>query len=334
MSEVRPLISACIIVRDEAALLPRCIASLGDLCDEIRVLDTGSRDATVMVARALGAHVDIDSSCNDADGLIADFSRARNICLGLARGRWILQIDADEILQAGHAALRDVVQTDATDVLGITLRSGGRAWVGTRFFRADAARGYEGRIHERLDYQGRYQAMPEVAIENHPDKAGKEPSSTRNLRLSRLAVRESPDDSRAWYYLGQEERRIGAFDAATEAYRRCIDGGRHPISAFHSRYYLAVCQFLSERYTDALIALDDAIATDRRYAEGHCLRGDINVLLGDTGSAVADFERALACGAPPADAVFAVDAACYDTYPTSCLERLATERSMTGNATS
>lgn len=65
----------------------------------------------------------------------------------------------------------------------------------------------------------------------------------------------------------------------------------------------------------------------------YCLRGDINVLLGDTGSAVADFERALACGTPPADAVFAVDAACYDTYPTSCLERLATERSMTGNAT-
>jgi putative lipase involved disintegration of autophagic bodies len=38
---------------------------------------------------------------------------------------------------------------------------------------------------------------------------------------------------------------------------------------------VAVCQFLSERYTDALIAL-----------EGHCLRGDIDVLLGDTDNAL------------------------------------------------
>jgi glycosyltransferase involved in cell wall biosynthesis len=333
MSAARPLLSACIIARDEAALLPRCIASLQDICDEICVLDTGSRDATMAVAKSLGAYVDSDTSCNAADGFIADFSQARNVCLRMARGAWILQIDADEVLQAGHHALRETMRCDDADVLGITLRNAGRAWVGTRFFRADAVRGYLGRVHERLDYQGRYMAASGIVIENLPEKTHKESSSSRNLRLLRIAVQETPGDSRAWFYLGNEERQVGALDAAIEAYHRCIKGNGHPISAFHARYYLAVSQFLSERYRDALGTVDNAIATDSRYAEGHCLRGDIHLMLDDSVAAVADYERALRCGAPPVDAVFAVDAQCYDAYPASRLQRLAATHLMQGTDT-
>ncbi|WP_333678555.1 glycosyltransferase [Dyella sp.] len=334
MNRAKPLLSACIIARDEAATLPRCIASLQGLCDEIRVLDTGSRDATIDVAQSLGALVETDTSCNGDDGLIVDFAQARNTCLRLARGSWILQIDADEVLRSGHRALCEVMRRDDADVLGITLSNESTAWVGTRFFRASAARGYIGRVHERLDFQGRYVAARDIVIENHPDKTGKESSPARNLRLLRMGLEENPRDSRSWFYLGNEHRRVHAFDAAIEAYRTCIQVARPgAASAFHSRYYLAVCQFLSDRYHEALQAVDAAIATDSRYAEGHCLRGDIHLMLDDEQAATADYELALRCGAPPADALFAVDPQCYGSYPATRLQRLAAAQPIQGAKT-
>ena len=52
-----PLITACMIVRDEAAHLPDCLASLRGLTDDIVVVDTGSTDGSPEVARRLGAAV-------------------------------------------------------------------------------------------------------------------------------------------------------------------------------------------------------------------------------------------------------------------------------------
>jgi glycosyltransferase involved in cell wall biosynthesis len=322
VSAARPRISACIIARDEAAALPRCIASLGTLCDEVCVLDTGSRDETVAVAAALGAVIHTDTGCNGADGLILDFSQARNESLRLASGAWILQIDADEVLLAGHDALRETVSRDDLDVLGITLRNGRASWMGTRFFRAAAVRGYVGRVHERLDHHGRFAAARDVVIENRPDKAGKEESSPRNLRLLRLEVAENPQDSRAWYYLGNEERKAGDYGAAIAAYRRSMAGGNHPFSRFHAPYYLAISCYLDRRYAEALAAVEQAIAIDPRYAEGHCLRGDVRRALGDPAAAVLDYQQALRTGGPPADAVFAVNLAAYHEYPARRLAEL------------
>lgn len=263
-----------------------------------------------------------DTGCNDADGKIADFAHARNASLRLARGRWILQIDADEVLVSGHELLRRIDEIDDVDVLGITLRNDGASWMGTRVFRAAVVQGYVGRVHERLDYAGRFAAARDIVIENRPDKTGKEPSSARNLRLLRLEVRERPGDSRAWYYLGNEARRVGEYSAAISAYERSIKGGGHRFSRFHAPYYIAVCCVLDQRYADALEPIGRAIAQDARYAEGHCLRGDVRHLLGDTKGAIEDYERALICGRPPDDAVFAVDPTCYDAYPAGRLAQL------------
>lgn len=322
MTSARPKISACIIARDEAARLARCFASIQTLCDEICVLDTGSRDDTLAVAQALGAVVAQDTSCNGADGRIADFSQARNRSLGLARGEWILQIDADEVLLSGHETLREAAARDEADVLGVTLRNGQAAWMGTRFFRARAVRGYLGRVHERLDHYGRFAAARQVVIENRPDKTGKESASSRNLRLLRLDVAERPTESRAWYYLGNEERRAGDHRAAIHAYEKSIEHANHGVSRFHAPYNIAVCCFLDGRYRDALEAVDRALAIDPRYGEAHCLRGDVWLMLGDPAAAILDYERALGLGGPPDDAVFAITQACYGEYPARRLAQL------------
>lgn len=84
-------LSLCAIALDEEESLPRCLNSVRDVVDEMVVLDTGSRDRTVEVAREKGARVYSFQWGND-------FAVARNEALKYVRGEWVLVLDADEVL--------------------------------------------------------------------------------------------------------------------------------------------------------------------------------------------------------------------------------------------
>ena len=80
-------VTACVIASDEERRLPACLESLG-FCDEIVVVDGGSRDRTRELARAAGAQV--------VDNPWPGFAAQRNVALDHAHGDWVLEIDADE----------------------------------------------------------------------------------------------------------------------------------------------------------------------------------------------------------------------------------------------
>ncbi len=84
-------LSLCMIVKDEASNLPRCLDSVKGVVDEIIVLDTGSTDATPDIARSYGAKLHHFAWCHD-------FSAARNKALKFVTGDWVLVLDADEVL--------------------------------------------------------------------------------------------------------------------------------------------------------------------------------------------------------------------------------------------
>jgi glycosyltransferase involved in cell wall biosynthesis len=84
-------LSLCMIVKNEAATLPKCLSSVKNVVDEIVVLDTGSSDRTPEIATAYGAKVH-HFKWND------NFSTARNEALKYVTGDWILVLDADETL--------------------------------------------------------------------------------------------------------------------------------------------------------------------------------------------------------------------------------------------
>jgi hypothetical protein len=80
-------VTACLIVQDEQERLPRALQSVA-FCDEIVVVDGGSTDGTVALARAAGARV-IESPW-------PGFAAQRNRALDAATNDWVLEIDADE----------------------------------------------------------------------------------------------------------------------------------------------------------------------------------------------------------------------------------------------
>jgi tetratricopeptide (TPR) repeat protein len=79
------------IVKNEAANLPRCLSSVRPIADEIIVLDTGSIDNTVAIAHSFNAQV-------HHFPWTGDFSSARNESLNYVTGDWVLVLDADEVL--------------------------------------------------------------------------------------------------------------------------------------------------------------------------------------------------------------------------------------------
>lgn len=143
------LLSVCLIVRDEEASLPRCLASVAGIADEIVVADTGSKDRTVEIARAAGARI-IEVPWTD------DFAAARNAAIEAARGAWVFSIDADESLDPTdrtrlHRKLA-AAREPAYFVEIVSPRPRGDVEVArlARLFRRDPAIRYEGRIHESV----------------------------------------------------------------------------------------------------------------------------------------------------------------------------------------
>lgn len=99
-----PLVTCCMIVRDEAANLPACCEAASALVDEWIVLDTGSTDATVAIAEGLGARL-LHVPWRD------DFSFVRNASLEPATGTWTIWLDADDRLE-GAAELRSFLESE------------------------------------------------------------------------------------------------------------------------------------------------------------------------------------------------------------------------------
>ncbi len=150
-------LTAIVIAKNEAAHIQDCLASL-DFADEKLVLDANSNDETVSLAEGMGARV---VSEPDWRGFGIQRQRAQD----LARGEWLLMVDADERVSPGLGReIRQVVegfrQEDSprvyeisrlTSVFGRFIRHGGWSpdWV-ARLYDRNAGRYDRARVHEKL----------------------------------------------------------------------------------------------------------------------------------------------------------------------------------------
>ena len=114
-------LSLSMIVRDEAERLESCLASVAGFVDEMVLLDTGSRDATVAIAKGWGAEV-------QEMAWPGDFAPARNEALRHVRGDWVLVLDADELLEEeAKQPLKDLMaQPDLLLINLLRLEQGSR----------------------------------------------------------------------------------------------------------------------------------------------------------------------------------------------------------------
>ena len=139
------------IVKNEAATLAQCLASVRDLVDEIVVVDTGSNDHSKDIALRRGARV-FDLPWPDS------FAAARNESIRHATGKWLLWLDADEYFdEANREKLRQLVAELNDDNTAYVMQqrsaasNGSATLVGqVRLFRNHPDIRWDYRVHEQI----------------------------------------------------------------------------------------------------------------------------------------------------------------------------------------
>ena len=203
-------VSLCMIVRNEEANLPNCLASVASLFDEIIVVDTGSTDRTNELAVAAGARV-FDFPWID------HFAAARNESLRHATGDWIFWLDADDRLdESNRTKLKALLSSLKDDQAAYTLKcrclpdaSGSTTTVDhVRLFRNRPDVRWEFRVHEQIllavRQSGAELRWADVIIDHagYVDPALRHRKLERDLRLLQLEEAERPGHPFTLFNLG------------------------------------------------------------------------------------------------------------------------------------
>jgi glycosyltransferase involved in cell wall biosynthesis len=152
------VLSVFVITLNEERHIARCLAAVREIADEIVVLDSGSTDRTVDLARTAGARVETRP--------FDTFGRQKQAALDLTSGDWVLSVDADEALTPELAREIGAILSAPTaegyairrtlTYLGKDLRFGGTGsdWV-VRLARRDRVQIKQVPVHESLVVDGR-----------------------------------------------------------------------------------------------------------------------------------------------------------------------------------
>jgi glycosyltransferase involved in cell wall biosynthesis len=146
-------LSVIVITQNEAHNIEACLRSV-PFADQLVVLDSGSTDGTVQIARSMGAEVSVNT---DWQG----FGTQKNRALALASSEWVLSIDADERVSTElQAEIRSAVEAGSFDVYSFPRLSSycgqfmhHSGWYPdrvTRLFRRHSARFSDDLVHETI----------------------------------------------------------------------------------------------------------------------------------------------------------------------------------------
>lgn len=240
----KPLLSLCMIVKNEEANLPRCLESVKGVVDEMVIVDTGSTDRTKEIAQSYGAKV-YDFEWVD------DFSAARNYGIDRAKGEWILVLDADEVLDAQTAIeLRPILETSKADAYNCVTRnvlslqpelyyhdSSFQGWV--RVFRNRPQYRFESMYHEAV-FPSLLRHKAKVENSNFiiwhygllcdMVQGGETTREERSWRYLQKAAEQEPNNGNLLFYLGVGYYEKGDRDNAYKVLKRAV---------FHAKTELA-----------------------------------------------------------------------------------------------
>lgn len=221
-TESRPRICLNMIVRDEAAVIGRCLAAVRPLIDHWVIVDTGSLDATPeRIAEALAG----------VPGVLhrrpwQDFGHNRSEAIRLAEGRgdYLLFLDADDTLIVPRDYRWPALDRDAYE---IEIEHDSLRYRRIALVRAALGWRFEGVVHEypvceQTDYSRA--VLPGLCLRYGGDgarsQAGAQVKFARDAALLEASLERDPDNPRNVFYLAQSYRDAGQPEAALVAYDR------------------------------------------------------------------------------------------------------------------
>lgn len=215
------------IVRDEERFLSEALESVLGVVDELCIVDTGSQDKTLEIARAAGARIREIPWEND-------FSRARNAALEMATRRWMLVLDADERLAPKCRDTLVALGSQPAHLTGLWVRcynfahdfkgTGAMSNALVRVFPNHERIRYRNRIHEIIALDGSAEGVPalrsDLAIIHlgyTSDVLQQRSKGERNLAMAEAVLRDEPDVAFNWYNYATSAMLLQKYDIAISA---------------------------------------------------------------------------------------------------------------------
>jgi glycosyltransferase involved in cell wall biosynthesis len=246
-------VSLCMIVKNEAAVLERCLKSAAPYIREIIIVDTGSSDGSREIARRFGAKL-YDFQWID------DFSAARNESLRYASQPWILHLDADEYLDKSTiAAFSKIQEKQANWGYLVTVRNlhtaddiaGSSDDKQIRLFRCHEKIRFQGIVHEQIgpaiyELGGSIGELP-LRIIHTGYQADPAEKAARNLPL---LIKEAENKPGAYVYfkLGETYKALKNYELAEDYLLQAADPARGKLSRdIYETLYLRLAQIALEK---------------------------------------------------------------------------------------
>lgn len=235
MSQEFP-ISLCMIVKNESGQIESCLQSIRPYVDEIVIVDTGSTDGTQDIVKKYCDKFESFTNCNDSDGLIADFSMARQRSFDLATHDRILWLDGDDYVKDAHQ-IPELLKRYAGP--GPTIIMFPYEYSHDEFGNVNCLHYRERIVYPKNAYRWKNPVheiinpiMPntviarsnEVTIIHKRTQSGKKIENGRNLRiLKEFYSSHGESDVRQLYYLGLEYGNAGDLGNSIKFHKRYME---------------------------------------------------------------------------------------------------------------
>ena len=264
-------LSICMIVKNEEELLARCLNSVKDLVDEIVIVDSGSTDKTLEIAKSFGAKIFYFEWCND-------FSKARNFAFSKATSDYILWLDADDVmpkptlqylvknkkkLNADCYMLKyDIAFFDGKPTF---------SYYRERILKNCKSAIWQGRVHECIAPFGKVEYL-NCAIEHRKTKFVQ---TDRNLKIYKQLKKERELLPREQYYYARELYDHKKYKQAIKEFEKFVSakqGWKENI--IDALYLTSECYFKLNNFDKQILALLSTFKYDTPRANICCKIGD------------------------------------------------------------
>lgn len=265
------------IVKNEEHNLPRCLDSVKGMVDEIIIVDTGSTDKTIDIAKSYGARV----FNHPWEG---NFSKARNYSLKYATCEWVLIIDADEELNESDAPrLKEVTKNNGYTAISFVIKNKyknstqeGYAKM-VRLFKNFNGVHYEGIVHNVIKYSGTCLESP-LSIIHHGYNLSEDKMEEKFVRTTTLLkeqIKKDPHNPVPYMYLGIAYMDRGIYDEAIAKSKRALELAeekRFNIRDFLVSYYvISAAYFEKEELKESETYALKAVELDGQFLDGYCI---------------------------------------------------------------
>ncbi|WP_377324665.1 glycosyltransferase [Pimelobacter simplex] len=243
MGATRARLCLTMIVRDEAAIIERCLAAAAPWIDAYAIHDTGSTDGTVEIIRSFFERHGVPGQVTH--GRFDDFAQARNDSLAAARETaaaydvdHLLLCDADMELVVEDAGFREGL---AADAYLVDQQDGVLRYANVRLVRAGLPARYEGVTHEYLDLGATdREPLRGIWFRDHAEGSSRQVKFERDLALLDRGLAAEPGNARYLFYRAQTLRDLGRDREALSAYQHRASLGGWDEEVWYSLLQAAV----------------------------------------------------------------------------------------------